>query len=102
MSRHALRTASACWVATALVVAGCSRDIPLGSDMTSGGAPTSGRGGSGGNSATGGTGGSIVNGGSAGNPIAEGGAAGAPERECVRAKCHGTTYLCGDCMDNDG
>ena len=104
MTRRALRTASALLLATAFAVAACSRDIPLGSDVTSGGAPSgaSGQGGSGGYAATGGT---IViggAGGSAGNPIAEGGGAGAPERECVPATCHGMTYQCGDCMDNDG
>jgi hypothetical protein len=110
MIRRALRTASALLFATALAATACSRDIPLGSDVTSGGAPsgTSGRGGSGGtagtagNATTGGTGGSVLIGGSGGSPTAEGGAAGAPEHECVPATCHGKTYLCGDCMDNDG
>jgi len=95
MSRRALRTASACWVAAALVAAGCSRDIPLGYDVTNAGAPS----GAAGHSGAGMAGQSV--GGSGGVPIAQGGAAGAPERECVPATCHGMKYACGDCMDND-
>ena len=109
MTRHALRTASALLLATAGAVAACSRDIPLGSDQTSGGAPSAGSGGAGGagghaaaGGIGGGTGGTIVVGGSGGEPSAEGGAAGAPEHTCVPATCHGQTYACGDCKDNDG
>ncbi len=93
MTRRALRTASALLLATALAVAACARDIVLGSDVTSGGAPSGATGGGGASGHAGA--------GTAGQPVS-GGAAGAPERECVKAMCHGMTYLCGDCMDNDG
>jgi hypothetical protein len=105
MIRLALRAARALFVVPLFVAAGCRSDIPLGSDMTSGahagtsgGDTAAGTGGRG----VGGAGG-IVIGGSGGNAgELEAGAAGEPGRTCVPATCHGQTYACGDCKDNDG
>jgi hypothetical protein len=101
MIRHALRAARVLIVVSLLAGTTCSRDIPLGSDETSGASAT---GGSGGQPATGAggygaTGGTI---GIGGESAPEAGAAGTPEHTCVPATCHGKTYACGDCKDNDG
>ncbi len=79
----------------ALAVEACSRDIELGADRTpaSGGNGTSGAAGA--NAGRAGTG-IVVTGGNSG----ESGAAG--EGTCVPATCHGKTYACGNCKDDDG
>jgi hypothetical protein len=107
MIRHALRAARVLFVGAVIGGAACSQDIPLGSDFTSGGAQagtsSGATGGLGGQAATGGEGGRAAASGSGGVAAAgEAGAAGAPEQTCVPATCHGMTYECGDCKDNDG
>jgi hypothetical protein len=104
MIRYALGAARALSI-VALLAVGCSRDIPLGSDLASGG--TSGTSGTGGTAGappvggTSGTGGIAATGGTAGvGGSSEAGAAGAPST-CVKATCHGMVYACGDCLDND-
>lgn len=95
MTRDALGAARALSIVAVLAGVACSRDIPLGSDQT-GGPPANG--GHGGDFSTGGLGGAPVTGGLGGISPA-GGAGGS---NCVKATCHGTTYACGDCTDNDG
>jgi hypothetical protein len=106
MIRHALRAARALIVVALFAGASCSRNIPLGSDQTSGGVGgVHTTGGAGGYSATGGTSGTVATGGTisvGGSSGAEAGAAGDSDGKCVKATCYGKVYECGDCIDNDG
>lgn len=84
----------------ALAVPACSRDVELGADPPARGGDGSG-GRAGGSSGRAGMAGIVVAGGSAGQS-GESGAAEAGVAGCVPASCHGKTYACGNCIDDDG